>query len=564
MTSRAPGGGLSLARLVCRAFWLSLTVGLLVCAAQKSEEAACASCHEQAKKLAGSAHGSLTCDTCHPDHEKYPHPKGAAKPVCADCHAEVAGQFARSVHAAAARKGAGAPDCSVCHGDPHQLLSTSQPAFRKAVPETCGMCHDEIARQYAGSVHGKAVQQGNLSAPLCTDCHGEHSIQSPKNAASPVNPLHIRETCAGCHGNVRLSRKFGLPADRVLSFDASFHGLAAKAGSQTVANCASCHGTHNILPSADPKSTVNPKNLPATCGQCHPGAGQRFALGPIHLVEGRGEPKVILLVRQAYLVLIPVLIGLMLLHHGGDWLRKLFALRIRPAHPTARPLPVVTFAPELRMLPFERVQHAVLLVSFFVLVWTGFALKYPDQWWARLLTHWESSWPVRGWVHRIAAVVFIALSVTHAVSLIVNQRLRRHWMELLPRYTDVIEGVQNLLYNLGLRSTQPHRSHHSYIEKAEYWAVVWGAVIMILTGVMLWANTLLLAWAPKWLLDLATAVHFYEAVLATLAIVVWHFYSIMLDPDVYPLDTAWLTGYTVRQRQPHSTGAPGDPSEENN
>ncbi len=553
---RAPAWVHSPTARLGRAFWLFFIAALVIAPAQTGGKNACSSCHEdQTKKLPASAHASLTCDTCHTDHEKYPHPKNAAKPVCADCHAEQAGDFARSAHAAAARKGnTGAPDCSICHGGAHELTSPSTPAFRKAVPETCGMCHGEISEQFKNSVHGKAVANGIVRAPVCTDCHGEHSIQSPKSAASPVNPSNIRETCAGCHADVRLARRFGLPADRVVSFDASYHGLAAKSGSQSVANCASCHGTHNILPSSDPKSTINPKNLPATCGHCHPGAGMRFALGPIHMVEGRAEPPPVTWIRQFYLILIPVLIGLMLLHNGGDWLRKVYTLRIRPAHPSARPVPSAPQVAELRMLPVERVQHAMLVVSFAVLVWTGFALKYPSEWWATILTRWEHIWPVRGVVHRVAAGVFVAVTLLHLVSLIASKRLRDHWVELLPRWTDIPEAIQNFLYNIGLRTARPYRSPHGYVEKAEYWAVVWGAVIMILTGVMLWANTLLLTWAPKWVLDLATAVHFYEAVLATLAIVVWHFYSIMLDPEVYPLDMGWLTGYTVRRRPSHDHG----------
>ena len=109
----------------------------------------------------------------------------------------------------------------------------------------------------------------------------------PTNQASPVYGSNIRETCGNCHGNVQLSRRFGLPVDRVVSFDASFHGLAAKEGSETVANCASCHGVHNILPSSDPRSTINPKNLAATCGKCHQGAGKRFAISQVHVAEGR-------------------------------------------------------------------------------------------------------------------------------------------------------------------------------------------------------------------------------------------------------------------------------------
>ena len=142
-----------------------------------------------------------------------------------------------------------------------------------------------------------------------------------------MNAAHIRDTCGSCHGDVRLTRKFGLPSDRLVSFDSSYHGLAAKAGSQTVANCASCHGVHNILPSSDPKSTINPRNLPKTCGQCHPGAGTRFAISQVHVTEGDAEPAALRWVRQFYLLLIPVTIGLMLLHNGGDWVRKL----IRPA-----------------------------------------------------------------------------------------------------------------------------------------------------------------------------------------------------------------------------------------
>jgi cytochrome b subunit of formate dehydrogenase len=98
-------------------------------------------------------------------------------------------------------------------------------------------------------------------------------------------------------------------------------------------------------------------------------------------------------------------------------------------------------------------------------------------------------------------------------------------------------------------ATPPGRSAHSYIEKAEYWAVVWGAVVMVATGVLLWANNIAMRILPKTWLDVATSIHFYEAVLATLAIVVWHFYSVIFDPDIYPLNTAFLNG--IREDNPH-------------
>lgn len=521
----------------------------------------CTSCHEQGQKLAKSAHAALTCDTCHESHEKVPHPANIPKPACIACHADQAGDYDKSVHGQA-RKGGneGAPDCSLCHGGAHELLAPKSQAFRGAVPDTCGMCHTEVVDQFRSSVHGTALARGVTQAPLCTDCHGEHKILKHTNAASPVNVSHIRDTCGSCHGNVRLTRKFGMPSDRLVSFDSSFHGLAAKSGSQTVANCASCHGVHNILASSDPKSMVNAKNLPKTCGKCHEGAGTRFTISQVHVAEGSTEPEALKWVRQFYLLIIPVTIGLMLLHQGGDWFRKLIRLRFQKP----RAIHLVHAAGhagygagygadhgadrEIRMLPFERIQHAVLAISFLTLVWTGFALKYPDQWWARPLLLLEGAHSMRSLIHRVAAAVFIGVSVTHLVSLIVSRSLRDHWKEMLPNANDPREALSGFAYNLGLGDHPPVRSPHSYVEKAEYWAVVWGAIVMISSGALLWADNLSMKLLPKAWLDISTSIHFYEALLATLAIVVWHFYSIIFDPDVYPLNTAFLTGKTVKKQ----------------
>ncbi len=518
--------------------------------AADSAPADCTSCHDQGQKLAKSAHAALTCDTCHESHEKYPHPADVPKPVCTSCHQDQAGEYASGVHGQARKNGnEGAPDCGLCHGSAHELLPPKSQAFRAAVPDTCGMCHTDVVEQYRNSVHGKALANGITQAPLCTDCHGEHKIIKHTNEASPVNAANIRDTCGSCHGDVRLSRKFGLPADRLMSFDSSFHGLAAKSGSQTVANCASCHGVHNILPSSDPKSTINAKNLSKTCGKCHEGAGTRFAISQVHLVEGKAEPAAVRWIREFYLLVIPVTIGLMLLHNGGDWVRKLIRIRFqyRVAPQTARTQALGHG--EVRMLPFEKIQHAVLVISFLTLIWTGFALKYPDQFWARPLLMMEGARSMRSLIHRIAAGIFVAVSITHLVSLIVNRRLREHWKEMLPNVNDPREAMSNFAYNMGLGDRAPGRSPHSYIEKAEYWAVIWGAVVMIASGTLLWANNLAMKFLPKVWLDVATSVHFYEAVLATLAIVVWHFYSVIFDPDVYPLNTAFLTGHSVKKTE---------------
>ena len=404
------------------------------------------------------------------------------------------------------------------------------------------MCHDQVSTDYKQSVHGKAIANGEMNAAVCTDCHGEHKILSKSNEASPVHGAHLRETCGQCHGNVALARRFGMPSDRLTTFDASFHGLAAKSGNQTVANCASCHGIHNILRSDDPKSMTNTKNLPNTCGKCHPGAGQRFALGAVHQSEGSNEPVGMDWIRAFYLTAIPFTIGLMLLHHGGDLVRKL------NRHFNGAP---VNHSPadkgELRMLPFERLSHLMLTVAFITLAYSGLALKFPDAWWAKPFMMMESSMQMRRNIHRVAAVLMMIVAVMHVVSLIVSKRLRMHWLELIPKLRDGTDGLKVFGYNLGLTRKKPELPHHTYVGKVEYWAMVWGTLVMVATGGLLWANNWSLQFLPKWVLDIATAVHWYEAVLATLAIVVWHLYSVIFDPEIYPMDFAWLTGHSSRK-----------------
>src|SRR5581483_11046470 len=179
------------------------------------------------------------------------------------------------------------------------------------------------------------------------------------------------------------------------------------------------------------------------------------------------------------------------------------------------------------------------LVSFFVLVLTGFALKFPDSWFANLLALGER---VRGITHRVAALVLIGIGVYHLAYLALTREGRRLVLDFLPTPKDATDVWFTLLHYLGFHSTKPEFARFNYAEKAEYWALVWGLMVMASTGIMLWAKVLVGNLLPRWWLDVATAIHFYEAVLATLAIVVWHFYQVFLDPDVYPMNWAWWDG----------------------
>jgi cytochrome b subunit of formate dehydrogenase len=191
------------------------------------------------------------------------------------------------------------------------------------------------------------------------------------------------------------------------------------------------------------------------------------------------------------------------------------------------------------MTESQRWQHLVLLTSFIVLVITGFALKYPDSWLSMIPGMGEK---VRGIVHRIAGVAMIGASVYHLAYALFTRDGRKLLLDFLPDPKDATDVISVMRYYLGLSRQKPEFKRFNYAEKAEYWALVWGVIVMAATGIMLWAKMTVGHLLPRWWLDVATAIHFYEAVLASLAIVVWHFYQVFLDPDIYPMSWAWYDG----------------------
>ena len=396
---------------------------------------------------------------------------------------------------------------------------------------------------FRSSRHGLAVARGNRGSPVCTDCHGEHTILAPSEPASLVNPARVSSvTCGRCHADERLAQRYNLPLDKVPAYQDSFHGLAQRAGSQTVANCASCHGVHNILPSSDPRSTIHPANLSKTCGACHPGAGERFTITAVHVrPETASEHAVVRWIRVAYWILIPATLAFMLFHHAIDFFRKMVS-GSRVVH-SGEQMP--------RMTLHFRIAHWLVMLSFPVLIITGFALKYPESWWAAPLLAWEGEFAFRGTVHRTAGVILLVAFFYHIIHLMASRRDRIILKYLIPAFEDAQQLWGMIRYNLGFSARRPTFGRFSYAEKIEYWAFMWGTVVMAVSGFLLWFNNFTLRNFPKWVSDAAEALHFYEAILATFAILIWHVYIVMFDPDVYPMDFAWLTGKTSADHLRH-------------
>jgi len=510
--------------------------------------------HATARKPDGGV--PATCSDCHGDAHTILPASDPKSPVyhsnvpatCGTCHAqkflmESTGNSAQpyvsyqeSVHGREVRNGSqSAAVCTDCHGV-HDILpaNDSKSLINKFnVPQTCGKCHAGVQTVFMESIHGQALSRGNGLAPVCTDCHGIHTIKAPSDPNSSVSDQNLSSTtCARCHQGVRLTQEFGVMGNRVSTYLDSYHGLASKGGSVVVANCASCHGVHNILPSSDPRSTVNPANLDVTCGQCHKGVTQRFTLNKVHVDVQNGQSSdqgttAVRYVRWFYIPLILLVIGGMFLHNAIIWRAKVMVLRKAQRHYV------------VRMTRNQRWQHFILLTSFFVLVVTGFALKYPDSWFAAFLGLGEHS---RSIIHRIAGVLLIADGIYHIFYVALTADGRRLIRDLFPTVKDAFDAWGTMLYYLGIRKDKPKFARFNYAEKAEYWALVWGTGLMAVTGIMLWAKIYVGNLLARWWLDAATAVHFYEAILATLAILVWHFYQVFFDPDIYPMNTAWRDG----------------------
>jgi formate dehydrogenase gamma subunit len=199
----------------------------------------------------------------------------------------------------------------------------------------------------------------------------------------------------------------------------------------------------------------------------------------------------------------------------------------------------------LRMTFNERMQHYLLLTSFITLVITGFALKFPEALWVKWFRNLigEGAFDLRSITHKIAAVIMVADTIYHVFYISFTERGKKLVRDLWFRKNDLTELKGTIRYFIGKAKTKPAYGRFSYIEKMEYWAVVWGTVIMGITGVVLWFENTFLPVISNSGMDIATAIHYYEAILAALSIFVWHFYFVIYNPDVYPMNKAWLTGY---------------------
>ena len=210
----------------------------------------------------------------------------------------------------------------------------------------------------------------------------------------------------------------------------------------------------------------------------------------------------------------------------------------------------------LRLTLNERVQHLNLFINFTILVITGFALKYPEAFWASPIADVPLGMTFRGLLHRLSGIATVTLGVYHLFYLMLTERGRGIAMDMIPGLKDAKDLWETLKNNLFINrpAREIKMKRFNFREKLEYLGLIWGTMVMTVTGFILWFKEAWLMFLPMWTYDVARAIHFYEAILATLTILVWHFYSVIFNPDTYPMSWAWITGFLTEHEMEQEHG----------
>lgn len=289
-----------------------------------------------------SVHGQekMTCGGCHPDHEEFPHPAVTAassreytlalNETCKDCHPDQADVVADSTHSRALEDGnMEAAVCVDCHSA-HRTLSLHE--ARAEIAATCRQCHAQIYDEYSISAHGEALlDEDNVDVPTCVDCHGVHNIEDPRTTQFRLQSPNL---CAQCHADESLMAKYDISTDVFDTYVADFHGatitLFEKQSPDAASNkavCYDCHGVHAILPMDNPEAISNSKeNLLATCQKCHPDATANFPDSwTSHYRPDFQHQPLVATVNLFYLIVIPATIGGMLLFVTTDAGRRIIS-----------------------------------------------------------------------------------------------------------------------------------------------------------------------------------------------------------------------------------------------
>ena len=560
-------------------------------------------------EFSGSIHAKVACSQCHsqvsPSHLRACDTI-TKKVNCAICHSQQVELYNQGIHGQLFKAGnPNAPSCTECHGV-HGILSHENfrsPTYPTNIPNLCGQCHREtkkaavlykgsehqIVTNYIESIHGKGLlESGLIVTATCTSCHTAHKQLPAADRASSVNRNNIAATCAQCHKGVYEKYMTSvhaigmhkdskdLPAcndchtahtikrtdedafrfeimntcgkchrDIAETYFDTVHGKTSRLGYAKSAKCQDCHGSHEIFPVTDPRSTLSRQNIVVTCAKCHGGTTKRFSGYLTHATHH--DPKKYPWIFWTFWFMTALLVFTFTLSllHTLLWLPK--SLEMRRLHP---PKPYNQSEKQYVRFPvLYRVLHIIMIICFLTLTMTGMTLKFSYTPWAVFISHLLGGFEVSSFLHRCAAVGLFGIFLTHLWYICTQKQITwKNFQEsvfgpnsILFGRKDLHEFIATVKWYTG-RGPYPRYGRWTYWEKFDYFAVLWGVMVIGTSGLMLWFPEVFTHILPGWVINVAMIIHSDEALLAAGFIFTVHFFNTHFRPEKFPMDTVIFTG----------------------
>jgi cytochrome b subunit of formate dehydrogenase len=514
----------------------------------------CLGCHGDkisAAAFVSSVHGKNGCNSCHVQLTDLPlHVKGKIKMdkvSCERCHKKENAEHYNSVHIQKDVK------CADCHTDIHSHKYWKND--KRIVVAKCIQCHDHEA-VYRQSIHGKTVAEGNQDSAACNDCHNLHDIKPMNDPKFHTDRVFHTKVCMKCHSDEKMMKRNNVFNVAISTYMDSYHGKNYRLGyPEKVAGCSDCHTAHSVLKASDPRSTVNPALLTATCKQCHKHATPMFTKFYAHgeYTDRKKYP----LLYWTFLGMIALLISTFATFwiHTLLWLYRGFVEnREKEAllqEGVVRHIPE-GFKQYRRFSTRHIILHVLVMVSFLGLALTGLPLKFSNQELSKLLMALLGGAANAALIHRICAVmtfVYFVSAIGMCIHfLFIRKDIPGNWMErllgpdsLCPNERD-ISDITGMIRWFFFKGPKPTFERWTYWEKFDFLAVFWGMFAIGGSGLMLWFPEFFGSFLPGWMFNIATIVHSDEALLATGFIFTVHFFNTHFRPEKFPMDFVIFNG----------------------
>ncbi len=503
----------------------------------------CVGCHDYITLTRGEHEEELPirvgCVNCHTEKWQEDHKLSDRKHERLDVVMKQIDSYMGSVHARPSkadqtRTNAGCPDCHEAHNI-GTIGSEALAEHRLKNPEVCGKCHEEQKEAYLGSVHGKeVVEKGNSEAAVCSDCHTTHNIDSPEKDQMK---LTITRNCGSCH------------EESFKTYMSSYHGQVNRLGYTHTAKCFDCHGSHDLRAVDDPASKVHRDNRLETCNTCHEDAPEGFLGFHAHGNADDFERYPGMWITAKFMTLLIIGVFLFFWTHVILWFYREFQDR-RQGKSYIAAEDEETAEEQVYFRRFSavwRVVHLLFAVSTMTLVFTGSTLLFSHTAWADFVMDMLGGPKVEAIIHRTAAVTWISIFLTHigvAVRNIFVNRKTFRWFgpeSMVPNWQDLRDVKAMFRWFFG-KAPRPEFDRWSYWQKFDYWAPFWGAAMIGLSGMMLFAPTVTAKILPGFVFNIATIIHAEEALLATMFLFTVHFFNAHFRPDKFPMSTTIFTG----------------------